>query len=383
MTDNFLPKFTWAATVGGKGRKVRCQVRGYDVPATPEEQVRQRVLHWLINTKSWEKVRLELERAYRWESDPNRSHIRPDIELMDENGNVVVVVECKRKEVPLSQAVDDQAKEYAVKSAAPYIWVTNGEEHRFLERVEHQWKEVRSIEPLGEEYEPSTGRIVFPNIRDVAATKRYFEQMCLARLNNEGMTGQRDFTLALYKAIFDPLNDERGRFPYSSDGVYVLEYEGVAFRNFKNRSGGGYHARYADFIAATRGRLEAVSVAVNHGGGDKFYLCVGVSKAERKHHALQLDIRKYSEWDAEKRCWHVWHDGRMPEVKDRTVMDALRESGCGHWIRARRRKEMAYLGELPEAEAVTWENTREFLANLLHYGIIRTNLREAQAVRKA
>ena len=55
MTDNFLPEFQLAETQGAGRNKLRCQVRGYDVPATPEEQVRQRVLHWLINTKSWEK----------------------------------------------------------------------------------------------------------------------------------------------------------------------------------------------------------------------------------------------------------------------------------------------------------------------------------------
>ena len=70
MTDNFLPEFRLAETPGAARNKLRCQVRGYEVPATPEEQVRQRVLHWLINTKSWQNLRLE--KAYRWESDPNR-----------------------------------------------------------------------------------------------------------------------------------------------------------------------------------------------------------------------------------------------------------------------------------------------------------------------
>jgi len=36
------------------------------------------------------------------------------------------------------------------------------------------------------------------------------------------------------------------------------------------------------------------------------------------------------------------------------------------------------LGTLPSVpEQVTWRNSREFLANLFHYAIIRTELREA------
>ena len=383
MTDNFLPEFRLAETPGAARNKLRCQVRGYEVPATPEEQVRQRVLHWLINTKSWQNLRLE--KAYRWESDPNRSHIRPDIELLDDDENVVVVVECKHENVPLSEAANHQAIEYAIKSAAPHIWVTNGKEHRFLERVDGRWQAVSSIAPLGEEYEPPTGRVAFPNVQDAAEVESYFEQMDLATLNEQAMTKERDFTLALHKAIFDVLNEDHvEQMPFSSEGVHLLEYAGIAFHEFSNRGGGRYYTRYADFVAATRGRVEALSVAVNawYGAGVGIRLCVGVSKAERKHHALQLDFAKNCEWSAERQCWDVYHDGTMSQIKSSVVMDAVRESGCGHWIYAdESHKEWIYLGELPEAEAVTWENTRKFLANLLHYGIIRTNLREARAAK--
>ena len=305
--------------------------------------------------------------------------------MLDDDENVVVVVECKHENVPLSEAANHQAIEYAIKSAAPHIWVTNGKEHRFLERVDGRWQAVSSIAPLGEEYEPPTGRVAFPNVQDAAEVESYFEQMDLATLNEQAMTKERDFTLALHKAIFDVLNEDHvEQMPFSSEGVHLLEYAGIAFHEFSNRGGGRYYTRYADFVAATRGRVEAMSVAVNawYGAGVGIRLCVGVSKAERKHHALQLDFAKNCEWSAERQCWDVYHDGTMSQIKSSVVMDAVRESGCGHWIYAdESHKEWIYLGELPEAEAVTWENTRKFLANLLHYGIIRTNLREARAAK--
>ena len=53
------------------------------------------------------------------------------------------------------------------------------------------------------------------------------------------------------------------KLPYSHGGVHILEDRGSAWHSFGNRSGGSYHTRYADFMAATQGAVEAVSVAVN------------------------------------------------------------------------------------------------------------------------
>ncbi len=39
--------------------------------------------------------------------------------------------------------------------------------------------------------------------------------------------------------------------PYSHGGIHILEDRGSAWHHFGNRSGGIYHTRYADFIAAT------------------------------------------------------------------------------------------------------------------------------------
>ena len=265
LSENFLPEFHLAETSDKPRNKARCQIRGYDVPATPEERVRQRVLHWLINTKGWTNTNLRLEHAYRWESDANRSHIRPDIELLDGNDEVVVVVECKHKDVPLSKQIDDQAIEYAIKSGAQYIWVTNGEQHKFLVPDAHGgWKAVRSIAPLREVYEPPTGRTAFPNVQDSSDVERYFEEMNLDLLNSPKFADEQGFTLAFYKIVFKVFA-EKNRVPYSYEGVHVLEYMGVAFHQFSTR-GGSYYTRYADFVAATRGRVEAMSVAVKHVG---------------------------------------------------------------------------------------------------------------------
>ena len=374
---NFLPEYDSPQTPHGGRNKLNCLVRHKEVPATPEELVRQRVLHWLIHTKGWEAGKLRLEYAYKWESDPARSHIRPDIELLDDEDNVLVVVECKHEGVPLSKAVDTQAIEYAVKSNAPYIWVTNGRQHRFLSSktsIRGAWVTASSIGPLGETYEAPTGEVPFPPMSDANSVQEYLKKHDLGALDDPDTR----FALALHHAVFEATKG--AEFPYSHKGVHVLEHLGVAFHEFSNRSGGSYYTRYADFVAATRGRAEVMSVAVNpwHTGGIR--LCVGVTKPERIHHALQLDVAHNCVWSAENNAWHVYHDGRMSQVSNEVVFAAVREANCGHWIDRCDGKEWIYLGELPEAGTKRPEQW-EFLARLLHYAIIRTNLREARAAR--
>ena len=388
---NFLPEYDSAQTHTPDGKRLNCLVRHKEVRATPEESVRQRVLHWLIHDKGWEAGKLRLEHAYKWESDPARSYVRPDIELLDDENNVLVVVECKREEEPLSEAVDDQAKKYALKSNAPYIWVTNGRQHGFLvpdADAPGAWRAVSSIEPLGETYEPPTARVPFPRlVPDERDVQEYLDIHDLGPLEDPN---ERHFTLALHHAVFEaPLSKS---FPYSHDGVHVLEYAGAAFHQFKNQGGGKYYTRYADFVAATRGRVVGLSVAVNpyeawHNESETWQrrgiiLCVGVTKSERNHHALQLNFHRSCEWSEEKKVWRVYHSGAMSNLPSSDVLTAVREAGCGHWIDwYDDGKEWIYLGELPEAGTERPEQW-EFLARLLHYGIIRTNLREARAAQR-
>ena len=126
-----------------------------------------------------------------------------------------------------------------------------------------------------------------------------------------------------------------------------------------------------------------MSVAARTWGGSSggIRLCVGVRKAGRAHHALQMNT-KDCEWVEGRRCWEVYHDGRMSRISNETVFKAVEESGAGGWLEnPHGYGGYLYLGDLHLAESADWENSKEFLANLLHYGLIRTNLRDAVKVR--
>ncbi|MDE0039959.1 MAG: type I restriction enzyme HsdR N-terminal domain-containing protein [Gammaproteobacteria bacterium] len=370
MTENFLPEHQAVVTRG----RLRCEVRNKEVAATPEECVRQRVLHWLIRDKGWAREDLRLEKSYRWVGNANRSRGRPDIELMVE-GEVRVVVECKRRDVPLSERVDDQAIDYAEKSRARWIWTTNGDSHGFMSKTGTKWKPVSNMEPLGVFSDPPVADLQFPeSVGDAAAVEKYWRAFNDQQFIGPDADYDRDFLMAAHRVLFGIRKD--GKLPYSHGGVHILENRGSAWHQFGNRSGGSYHTRYADFMAATQGTVEAVSIAVNRWYRGGLRLCVGVTKPNRAHHALQLDTAK-CERNSNGASWSVYCDGAMSQVKNAVVMEAVREARAGSWIEYADGRERIYLGELPDAASARWANCRELLANLIHYGIIRSNLRDA------
>ena len=376
MPDNFLPNFQpivnqWPANT------LHCLVRDRAVCATPEELVRQRVLHWLINNRGWAKDNLRLERSYAWVSDPNRTRIRPDLELIGDAHETLVVVECKRGDVPLNESVNRQAIEYAIKSGARWIWTTNGESHGFLQKKRNsRWTQVDALGPLDVFSHPPASKLEFPaNVTDAAAVRRYWRSLAEADSQfDEAGDFDRQFVLAVHRVLF---GIKRGRLPYSCDGVHILEGRGSAWHKFDNAGGGAYHTQYADFIAATQGCVQAVSLGINRWQPTGLRLCVGLRKQNRNHHALQLDAGQCI-YDVRKKSWQIYHGGSMANVRTATVMDAVKEAGAEHWIgKDEDARHRIYLGSLRAAKDANWSNSRMLLANLIHYGIIRSNLREA------
>ena len=212
MTGNFLPEFHPVVTHGA-GDTIQCLIRDKAVRATPEERVRQRVLHWLIHDKGWRKEDLRLEKSYAWVSDPARTRIRPDVELLVDR-KVIVVVECKRSDVPLDERVDRQAIEYAIKAGAQWIWITNGRGHAFLAKQGSHWRPIDSLKPLNVISKAPSARLDFPaSADDPASVARYWQAFGDCQFLRGGDDYDPRFVLAVHRVLFDVPNRNRLRRP--------------------------------------------------------------------------------------------------------------------------------------------------------------------------
>ncbi|HSI77770.1 MAG TPA: type I restriction enzyme HsdR N-terminal domain-containing protein [Lunatimonas sp.] len=92
---------------------------------TPEEWVRQHLVHYLIEYKHYSKSLFVLEKGLKY----NQLIKRLDVLVMDRMGNPYLLIECKAPEVRLSERTIEQVCLYNHTVKARYIAISNGIRH--------------------------------------------------------------------------------------------------------------------------------------------------------------------------------------------------------------------------------------------------------------
>ena len=124
-------------------REVFDIVRGRFVALTPEEWVRQHVIHWLHEELGYPLELMQVEGAITL----NGMSRRCDIVVYDEDVKPLIIVECKNESVALTQKVLDQACRYNLVLQVPYLCLTNGV-GQVLCKVDFEEKRVEMIQKL-------------------------------------------------------------------------------------------------------------------------------------------------------------------------------------------------------------------------------------------
>ncbi len=94
---------------------------------TPEEWVRQHIIHYLIDFKNYPKSIIAVEKQLII----NTLKKRFDVLVFNNKGTPEIIVECKAPNVKISQDTFDQIARYNLKLNANYLMVTNGLQHYF------------------------------------------------------------------------------------------------------------------------------------------------------------------------------------------------------------------------------------------------------------
>lgn len=92
------------------------------VAFTPEEEVRQSLIAYLIHEKGYPQGVIAVEYGFTL----NGLQKRADIVVFSASGVPSILVECKAPQIALSQAILDQASRYNQLISAPYICIYNG-----------------------------------------------------------------------------------------------------------------------------------------------------------------------------------------------------------------------------------------------------------------
>jgi Type I restriction enzyme R protein N terminus (HSDR_N). len=100
-------------------------VRKKWVPLTPEEWVRQHVLHYLIFDKEYPRSLIAVERGF----ELNGLKKRFDIVVFDRSGSPFLLIECKAPGEPLNVKALLQSLVYNLRLNVAYLWISNGEQN--------------------------------------------------------------------------------------------------------------------------------------------------------------------------------------------------------------------------------------------------------------
>ena len=113
------------------------------VALTPEEQVRQKMLHYLVETRKVAAGLIAVEYSIKVNNLPKRA----DIVVFNNLGEPQMIVECKAESVPITEIVLDQAIRYYSGLKVKYLTLTNGKT-MFCYKVTEGGIEVLSEFPL-------------------------------------------------------------------------------------------------------------------------------------------------------------------------------------------------------------------------------------------
>ena len=113
---------------------VRDGIRRQFLVMTPEEEVRQKLIRWLVEAKGFPGSLMSVEKGVRYHAMEKRY----DLLIYDRKGSPLVCIECKSPKVKIDRKVFDQAALYNDRIGAPYIMLCNGNQLFLLSRGLHR-----------------------------------------------------------------------------------------------------------------------------------------------------------------------------------------------------------------------------------------------------
>jgi len=123
-----LPRFAARLREREGQTEIFDEFRKKQLRLTPEEWVRQHLLHFITDQLSYPKTRLAVEKSISLHGMTRRY----DAVIFDQSGQKpILLIECKAPEIEINQAVFDQAARYNQVLEVEYFLLSNGISHYF------------------------------------------------------------------------------------------------------------------------------------------------------------------------------------------------------------------------------------------------------------
>ncbi|MEA1878298.1 MAG: type I restriction enzyme HsdR N-terminal domain-containing protein [Bacteroidota bacterium] len=136
-----LPTYSFNIKSLDKGKQIFDICRKKWVALTPEEWVRQHLLHYFTTELNYPAGLVAIELSIRI----NGLDRRCDMVVFNRRGIPVMIVECKAPDVKLEQIVFDQVARYNLDLQVSYLLISNGKKH-FCALLDQSGKNYRFLD---------------------------------------------------------------------------------------------------------------------------------------------------------------------------------------------------------------------------------------------
>jgi hypothetical protein len=138
-----LPPYPFKITEDNGKLTLFDDIRKKHILLTPEEWVRQHFVQYLINQKGYPKSLIKLEGGLKLHGKARRT----DIVVFNNEGERILLIECKAPSVKIDQKVFDQVARYNMVHKVALLAVSNGMEHYYC-RINFESRDYKFIEEL-------------------------------------------------------------------------------------------------------------------------------------------------------------------------------------------------------------------------------------------
>lgn len=129
LPDLNFPKVEFRFQKNEKGNlQIFDIIRKKFVDITPEEWVRQHIIHYLILHKQVPPSMISVEKQLLL----NKTKRRTDIVVFNSNLKPLLIIECKAPQIEINQLTINQALRYNLELKVPSVFLSNGLQHVFL-----------------------------------------------------------------------------------------------------------------------------------------------------------------------------------------------------------------------------------------------------------
>ena len=356
--------------------------------ATPEEEIRQRVIEFLHDKMliPYKAIETEIPVSYFVQGAKGRMDILI-YGLKEGLRYPIMVIECKSVNIHLTEEVYTQAKNYSEIIDIPLLMVTNGTEADIL-----SWNyNTNMYEAI--EYFPTYDELCRPDkLEKIAILEVPYERHIYEDLFKEEIINA-EFGYAEYLGEDCPMelaphiinlaecfrdtshkidNLELNTHTYIQDG-------GTRYTSFGNVSGGSYTGFYRFFIIEDKDKnTQILSMSVMGCINGRTLLLVAIDDLDKHHNSLQLSLEHYTTIIDNK--LRLWHDGTLTvgkkgKAKKQEVIDYIKENSSLEINNGE-----IQLGEINLSKLlyIDSKEMKSLIGNLIEYALIRDEFRKTK-----